>query len=451
MGTFWDVAWRLCIDLPASFLYNDMFMEETEKKVLHVFFEPVSSDSDESTSIGGRTMMTCVRLLVAAFLIIACVGLPALAEETAVDLGPEEFVKADGNDIVVPGYSVPSFEDWNGDHLQDLIVGEGGNGFTGKVRVYLNVGTESDPCFVDFFYAHLSNGQDLTCTSQGCQGCFPRVVYWDEDNRKDLLVGLADGTAKIFLNVASDNEPAFDGGQNVMVGNESAYWLDIGARATPILVHWNDDGMLDIVSGGLDGLIHVYYNCGCGGSVPPHFYFSPPDGDYVLENKRDLQVPAGRSSPVVMDLDGDGKKDLLTGNTDGMIFFYKNVGLNSLPAFSGYSLVKSNGQAIDLAGSLRSRPSVCYWTGTGQSGPRDGYWDLLVGYGDGKVRLYRGIPRLGDLDGDGSIGCGDFMLLAEALDQPVPPEGSAADLNGDGAVDVLDLRIFADLLLAENK
>lgn len=394
--------------------------------------------------------MSCAKLPVVAFVVVACLSMQALAEEVAINLGPEEFVKADGNDIVVAGYSVPSFEDWNGDHLKDLIVGEGGNNYTGKVRVYLNVGTESDPCFVSFSYVQ-SNGQDLTCTPAGCQGCYPRVVNWDEDTRKDLLVGLADGTAKIFLNVASDNEPAFDAGQNVKVGNESAYTFDVGARATPTMVHWNDDGMLDIVSGGLDGLIHVYYNCGCESSVPPHFFFSPPDGAYVQENSRDLQVPVGRSSPVVMDLDGDGKKDLLTGNTDGLILFYRNVGLDSLPAFSGYSLVRSNGQPIDLPGSLRSRPFVCTWTGDGHFGPKDGYWDLLVGYGDGKIHLYRGIPKRGDFDGDGVLDADDFTFIAKALDKAVPPEGSPADLNGDGFVDILDLRIFADLWVAANK
>jgi len=394
--------------------------------------------------------MSWVRWPIAGFVVIACLSLPALAEETAIDLGSEEFVKAAGQEIVVPGYSVPSFEDWNGDHLSDLIVGEGGGTIPGKVRVYLNVGTESDPCFVDFFYVQ-ANGQDLTCTPDGCLGCFPRVVYWDEDSRKDLLVGLADGTAKIFLNVASDNEPAFDAGESVKVGNESAYTLDVGKRATPIMVHWNDDGMLDIVSGGLGGLIHVYYNCGCESSVPPHFFFSPPDGAFAQDNGRDLLVPSGRSSPVVMDLDGDGKKDLLTGNTDGMILFYKNAGLDSLPAFSGYSLVKSNGQPIDLAGSARSRPFVCYWTGVGQFGPKDGYWDLLIGYGDGKVRLYRGLPGRGDFDGDGSLDGDDFTFIAKALDQPIPPGGTPADLNGDGAVDILDLRIFADLWLAANE
>jgi len=394
--------------------------------------------------------MSWVRLSTAVFCGITCLSLHALAEEVVINLGPEEFVKTAGQDIVVPGYSVPSFEDWNGDHLNDLIIGEGGGTVPGKVRVYLNVGTESDPCFADFFYVQ-ANGEDLSCTPDGCMGCFPRVVYWDEDSRKDLLVGLSDGTVKIFLNVASDNEPAFDAGQNVKVGNESAYTLDVGKRATPIMVHWNDDGMLDIVSGGLDGLIHVYYNCGCGSSVPPHFYFSSPVGAFAQDDGSDLQVLNGRSSPVFMDLDGDGKKDLLTGNTDGMIFLYKNIGSDSLPLFSGYSLVKSNDQPIDLPGSFRSRPFVCYWTGGGYFGPKDGYWDLLVGYGDGKVHLYRGLPKRGDLDGDGAIGCGDFLLLAKALDQPVPPTGSPADLNGDGAVDILDLRIFADLLLAENK
>ncbi len=372
----------------------------------------------------------------------------AFALEGVINLGPEEIIKAKGKDIVVPGYSVPSLADWNNDQLQDLIVGEGGGGAPGKIRVYLNVGTEADPCFADYFYAQ-SNGQDLTVTPEGCLGCFPRVVYWDEDQRKDLLVGLGDGTVKVFLNIGSDNEPVFNAGANVKTGAGDAYNLDVGSRATPSLVHWNDDGMLDLVSGGLDGAIHVYYNCGCGGSVPPRFYLSISLGTYAQEKTYDLLVPGGRSSPVIFDADGDGKKDIITGNTDGLILFYKNVGTASLPLFSGYTPVQSNGVPIDLAGTLRSRPDVCYWTGTGRFGPKDGYWDLLVGDGDGKVRLYRGLPRAGDLNGDGAIDGDDFTILVRALDKPVPPEGTPADLNKDGVVDNVDLRLFADLWLAE--
>jgi hypothetical protein len=210
--------------------------------------------------------------------------------------------------------------------------------------------------------------------------------------------------------------------------------------------------MLDLVVGGLDGVIHLYLNCGCGGWIPPHFFFSTQDGyPFAQVAGRDLTVPSGRSSPEFADLDGDGKKDLLVGNTDGMLLFYKNIGTDSLPEFASYTLVQSGGVAIDLPGGSRSRPSVCYWTGDGKFGPKDGYWDLLVGYGDGKIRLYRGLPKAGDFDLDGDLDADDFTFLAKALDQPVPTQGPSPDLNGDGVVDSLDLRIFADLWLAANK
>ena len=227
--------------------------------------------------------------------------------------------------------------------------------------------------------------------------------------------------------------------------------LDVGSRATPQPVDWNSDGLLDLVTGGLDGLIHVFVNCGCEGAGKPTFYYTPSDGEFAQADGRDLQVPGLRSSPVVMDLDGDGKKDLLTGNTDGLILFYANVGTDSLPIFAGYSLITSNGEAIDLPDSPRSRPFICTWTGDGYFGPQDGYVDLLVGSGDGKVRLYRGIPDLGDLDADGDIDVDDLRQFVAYWRSQDPIEDNPADLNGDGLLDALDLEIFVDLMLAVNE
>jgi WD40 repeat protein len=386
-----------------------------------------------------------VLTLLAAGLVWA--GPMACAE--GLNFGPEEFVQANGVDIQVPGYSVPSFEDWNDDGLKDLIVGEGGGSTPGKVRVYLNIGTETQPVFGDFLYAQSTSG-DLVCTPKGCMGCFPRMVDWDEDGRKDLLMGRSDGTVIVFMNVGYEGMPFFNLGVDIITADGTVNVLDVGDRATPTLVDWNSDGMLDVVSGGLDGLIHIYTNCGCGGSVPPRFLHSPAAGQFAQENGHDLIVPGLRSSPVIQDLDGDGKKDILTGNTDGMILFYKNVGADSLPMFSGYSLVTSAGVPIDLPDSLRTRPFLCHWTGDPKAGDvKTDRWDLLVGYGDGKVRLYRGAPKslAGDLDGDGDMDGDDFTIMAKALDKPVPPEGSPADLNADGVVDDIDLRLFADLWL----
>ncbi len=366
-----------------------------------------------------------------------------------LDFGPEEIVMADGLDIQVPGYSVPSFVDWNNDDLQDLVIGQGGGSGDAKVRVYLNVGTEAEPAFSDFFYVQ-SEGSDLTCPASGCMGCFPRVVYWDADKRKDLLVGQADGTVKIFLNNGTDSEPVFGAGQLIKVGLDNEN-LDVGSRATPMLIDWDNDRLTDLVAGAFDGKIHIYLNCGCGGGIPPSFSSSTFSGSFAMEDGLDLVVPTNRSSPVIFDLDGDRKKDLLTGNTEGQLLFYKNVGTDDKPAFSGYSLVESNGVAIDLEGMPRSRPFVCYWTGNGYFDPIDNYPDVLIGSGDGKVRLYRGIPpaktKQGDLDGNGIIDLADLALLITYWPQTGCGPCDGADLTGDGNVDKDDLHRFLDIFL----
>jgi len=330
----------------------------------------------------------------------------AFGGDLLLDLGPEALVQANGVAISVSGYSVPIFEDWDNDNLKDLIVGEGGGFQEAKVRIYLNVGTESDPQFSTPFYAQ-SNGKDLICPASGCLGCFPRVVYWDADLCKDLLIGQADGKVKIFLNVGTDEKPTFDEGTFVQVGEPGAKEdIDVGNRATPSSVDWNNDGKKDLVAGAYDGRIHLFINEGT--DTEPDFVAKT----FAQEDGIDLLVPGSRSSPVIIDLDGDGRKDILAGNTYGELLFYSNVGTDPEPSFSGFRLVEAGGVPIDLIGSPRSRPSVCYWTGDGYFGPADGYIDVLIGAGDGMVRLYRGIPIPADLDLDGDVDFTDFALFS---------------------------------------
>lgn len=357
--------------------------------------------------------------------------------DSLLNLGPEQLVQADPPDagridIQVPGYSVPSFVDWNNDNLKDLLVGEGGGDYAGKVRIYLNVGTESEPQFSDYFYVQ-SRGSDVAWPGSEEMGCFPRVVYWDDDGRKDLLVGLADGTVKILLNAGTESEPVFVGESGVLAW-WNTYRLDVGEEATPALLDWDNDGRIDLVAGALDGKIHVYLNCGCGGAIPPSFFTSWPSGTLVQEHDEDLIVPSERSSPVVLDIDGDGKKDLLTGNTNGELLFYRNLGTDAAPSFSGYTSIDSNGVPIDFpGGSACSRPFVCDWTG-------DGYLDVLIGAGDGKVHLYQSVGQPSDMDNDYDVDFADFALFGICWYQIDPPQADRqADFTGDGRVDAADL------------
>jgi hypothetical protein len=214
-------------------------------------------------------------------------------------------------------------------------------------------------------------------------GLFPRVVYWDDDERKDLLVGQADGTLLIFLNEGSDDDPYFDGGTHLQVGDPgSKVDIDVGYRATPDVVDWNNDGRKDLVVGSSDGMLHIFINEGADSS--PDFLSE----QFAQENGADMIVPSVRSSPVVTDLDDDQMKDVLTGNTDGQLLFYTNVGTDEAPFFSGYVQVESDGVPIDLNNLARSRPFVCDWTG-------DGFPDVLIGAGDGLVHLYQGVEDVG--------------------------------------------------------
>ena len=311
----------------------------------------------------------------AAVLVAGC---PAFA--ASLDLGPEQIVQAGGVDIVVPGYSIPSCVDWDNDGRADLVVGEGCCSTDGKVRVYLNVGTAAAPSFSGFSYAQFS-GSDLAVPPNGCLGAFPRVADWNGDNKKDLLVGLSGGGLNVYYNVGTDEDPTFDGGTALEVGpSGSKTPISVGYRTTIALADWDNDGARDLILGAFDGKMRVYLNEGT--NATPDFL-----GEIIVQaGGADLEVPGYRSSPVVMDLDGDGRKDLLTGNTDGELLLYSNQGTDAAPLFDTYSAVAADGVPIALPDGARSRPFVTDWTG-------DGYLDVLIGAGDGKVHLFQGVPE----------------------------------------------------------
>lgn len=366
---------------------------------------------------------------------------PAQAGLT-INLGPEQIVQASkpSVDLQVEGYSVPSFCDWNNDGRMDLVIGEG-DSFTeqGKVRVYLNVGSESNPAFGDYFYAQ-SNGQDLVCPAYGCLGCFPRAVYWDADGRKDLLIGQSDGYIKIYLNINTDDDPTFDQGSFLQVGTDTKLPINVGLRATPVAVDWNNDSKKDIVCGDVDGKFHLFINE--GSDTEPDFLvdtFVLQQGGYALT------VPARRSSPHIVDLTGDGKKDILTGDTEGQLLLYENIGTDAAPQFSNYILLKSDGVTINLPDTPRSRPFVCDWT-------QDGFLDIIVGAGDGLVHLYQTVLQLGDTDYDFDVDMDDFATFSSYWCWDGCNEQNNfcqnCDFLSDGTVGFDDLLQFADFWLA---
>ncbi len=336
----------------------------------------------DATSVTARLAAGAI-LLVHASIGAAQAGpisIPFVFDPPTFALGPEEYVQYGGVDIIVSGYSVPSSFDWNSNGLPDLIVGEGGGGFLGKVRIYPNIGVPGRPAFDSYLYVQ-SEGADLEVPPEGCLGAFPRVTYWNADGLKDLVIGRADGRVKLYLNIATDEAPAFDGGWFLQVGQPGTKVdIDVGSRATPTVVDWNSDGSKDLVVGAFDGLLRLYLNSGT--DTEPDFQSE----EFVMASGAPLNVGTLRSSPAVADVTGDGLKDLIAGDTEGRLLLWRNTGTNQSPTFQTAVAVTSDGAPVDLP-STRSRPALCDWDG-------DRLADVLVGSSDGTVRLYRNLRSI---------------------------------------------------------
>ena len=200
------------------------------------------------------------------------------------------------------------------------------------------------------------------------------------------------------------------------------------ARAATLqVVDWNNDGRHDLVAGGLDGKVRVYLNSSDGGEPELRTV------QFVQDAAGDLIVPTGRSSVAVADLDGDGRKDLLLGNTEGRLFFYANQGTDVAPLFDTGEAVQADGAEIDLPGTPRSRPFVGDYDA-------DGLPDLLVGAADGYVRLFRAAtwdtPRSAapTVDDPGTIYHHVFQIAAAAWQNRIEP----TDVTGDELIVPLD-------------
>jgi hypothetical protein len=238
---------------------------------------------------------------------------------------------------------------------------------------------------------------------------FPSVVDADKDGRKDLLIGQAEGNLKLYLNVNTDDDPEFDGGTLLQVGPPgSKIDIDVGQRPTISVADWNNDGRRDIVVGAKDGYVRLFVNEGTDAA------WDFRTVQYVQEDGANMLVPTLRASPFVMDLDDDGMKDILMGNTEGQLLFYSNVGSDDAPTFSGYTYVEADGTPIDLAGIPRSRPFVCDWN-------NDGSLDVLLGAGDGLVRLYPGVVQATDVPGNELPPNADVARLLPAYPNPFNP------------------------------
>ena len=242
--------------------------------------------------------------------------------------------------------------EWGG--FNDLILGDR----DGFVKVYLNQGAKDSPVYAEAVNLK-AGGKDIKVRGPSA----PCLVDWNGDGRVDLLVGDGGGYLHLFLNQGPAGSPA-DFAPEVVVQAEGKR-LDVGGKASPCVADWNEDGKKDLVMGNGSGEIFLYLNEGTNDQ--------PIFGKPIKLNGGKLDV-GSNSSPDVTDWNGDGKKDLIIGNSDGEIFVFLNRGTNVDPQYN------NEGDKLPLKFGQDASPQVIQW---GRSGSND----LVVADRSGEVTL----------------------------------------------------------------
>src|SRR5262249_11395880 len=84
----------------------------------------------------------------------------------------------------------------------------------------------------------------------------------------------------------------------------------------PFAVGWGGDGKLDPVVGNFSGTFYWFKGEGKGKFAPKP--------ELIMADGKPLKLPAAHSDPFVVDWNGDGVPDLLSGCSDGGVYWAKN-------------------------------------------------------------------------------------------------------------------------------
>ncbi len=193
---------------------------------------------------------------------------------------------------------------------------------------------------------------------------------WNDDGLKDLLVGEYSGKVRYFRNIGSPGNPQLTFAGYVQAGGVD---IDIGQYSQPWVDDWNEDGLIDLLVGESDGVVNLFINVGTNQN--PVFNA----GQYVTL-ATGAQVDFGsRSGPIVVDLNGDGVKDLISGEYSGKIYYCQNNGTNANPQLAAPVALATG--TIDIDGGSTTRIAVVDWDD-------DGITDIVSGAYDSRLKRY---------------------------------------------------------------
>lgn len=313
-------------------------------------------------------------------------------------------------------FPCPAHLDVNNDGIRDLLISPAASTFSENKfssLYYMNAGTNDAvvSTFVqnDFLQENMIDVGD---------GCYPVLYDYDSDGDKDLLIGnhgyysssgpyqskialyQNNGTPLVpsFIFVTDDFANIYSGGSGI-------------SNLAPTFGDLDGDGDKDMLIGDFAGQLHLFTK----GTGPSNF---------VLTASNYQGIDVGEfATPQLIDVNRDGKTDLLVGDKTGRIHYYENTGTAAAPVFT-------------LTTATFGGVNVCApgWY-TGYSTPLmfedNGTYSMVVGSQRGWIYRYDNIE--GNLAGTFTLT--DSMYVSWREGGSVSP--AIADLDGDGWYDMI--------------
>lgn len=215
--------------------------------------------------------------------------------------------------------------DWNNDGYDDILVGDR-NGYVsyfernsdGSLKAYVRL--KSGGAAIDAGY-----------------NSAPDFVDWDNDGDLDMLVGsYYNSTIRLYVNTGTISAYKFDGYTDLKIGTYTPKY----AGSYPSFYDMNDDGLFDIVIGGISAKFHYFENTGTLGN--PDF---ASDSPLKYGNGNIAKTPTAYSRPEIADWNNDGFPDIISGAASSNDFVYLYLGIPT-------STVEENHSGVIVASRL---------------------------------------------------------------------------------------------------
>lgn len=290
------------------------------------------------------------------------------------------------------GSSVSAF-DFNGNNATDIILGDvGSNTLTAlynqdSLSPFINSHIyKKDTAFPIYNTpVHLPN--------------FPVAYFIDmnNDGTKDMIVST---NSKDFLSFTKmkNNILFYKNSDNIvsnfqLQANLNLFYkdmIDVGNGAYPSFFDYNNDGLMDLLIGnngnqnstqdGMEGQLALFKNTGTLTSPT----FELIDEDYLKLSSYLLNIndslPINVIKPALGDLDNDGDMDLLIGDNQGFVHYFKDTSANNVNA--EFKLEERNFQSI----STYSAASPYLF-----DVDQDSLLDLVLSSIIGRIELYKNL------------------------------------------------------------